>query len=158
MIVLKILFIMFFSGLFYYFFESAFNGKFTPQAIPLNMQDNNNDGARDGLILWYGWCSLLMAVVGSLIGIGMFGLYLIPVFQKWYMMFIFMPISCVTITLIELGLGSLVYKLTKLRIWNYLGYKFNFKGHIELWHSVGWFAFGIPIWGLCWVLYNLVWL
>jgi len=155
---LDILMVLLFSGFFYLGFEVVFNAIFTPQVIKKNMQDKNNDSIRDGYILLYGFTSVWMLPVGSLIGLGLFGIYCIPLFQNWYMMFVFMPITCITITLIELAIGSLFYKLFKLRIWNYSGCKYNYNGHIELWHSIGWFALGIPVYLLCAFLYHAVWL
>ena len=155
---LDIITIMMFSGFFYYTFEGVFNSIFTPQTIKENMQDVNNDNIRDGYILGFGFCSYWMILLGAIIGVGMFGIYCIPIFQKYFMLPVYCLISGITITSVELGFGSLFNKITKLRIWNYSNEKLNYKGHISLFRSLAWIALGIPIWYLCKLLFNAIWL
>jgi uncharacterized membrane protein len=58
-----------------------------------------------------------------------------PISDTWVLLFFASSILC---TALELAVGLILEKLFQNRWWDYTMYRFNFKGLICLWVSVGW--------------------
>lgn len=82
-----------------------------------------------------GKASCLMFFVGGIAGIVFYIMYYIFFIPMIFLMLI----GCIVITAIELGSGMLLNVVLKLDLWDYSKYPINFKGQIELFHSIGWF-------------------
>lgn len=66
--------------------------------------------------------------------------YQIPCLQKIIMLPVMMIIGSVISTGFELGFGYLYNIKLKLNIWDYSGSPLNFKGQIDIYHSLIWAA------------------
>jgi uncharacterized membrane protein len=58
-----------------------------------------------------------------------------PIADTWILLFLASSVLC---TALELAVGLILEKLFQNRWWDYTMYRFNFKGLICLWVSVGW--------------------
>lgn len=134
------LFVAIFYGISYCFFETLFNAI----ARLLKLYNVFNPGMN--LTGAWGYVSLYMFFIGAIIGIGLFGLSFIPVFQNIKLLPVFMLISGIHITLHELLFGYLLNIKLKLGLWNYSNEFLNFKGQISLFRSIGWCLLGAAIW------------
>lgn len=134
------LFVAIFYGIAYCFFETLFNAI----ARILKLYDVLKPELK--LTGFYGYVSLYMFFLGAIIGIGLFGLSLIPIFRTWQLLPVFMLISGIHITLHELLAGYIFNILLKLNIWNYSNEFLNFKGQISFFRSIGRICLGFIIW------------
>jgi hypothetical protein len=130
---MKFLFIIINFGLYYFVFESIFNGFWSKLNI----------GQKKYNII--GYSSIYNIVLGSIIGSSIYFLYIF-IFYKIPMLAL-MFIFGFQITLIEFLFGLFLNKLLKLNIWDYSWagivikgkrYKLNLLGQINLYFSLLW--------------------
>ena len=131
----KIILILVFYGLFYYFFESLFN------YLTITLRDKKLTLKQKLQTRTTVSCSFWMIPVGAKIGLILYCLFLINwnMFNIWIILLVCL-IGGIIITAIELGSGLLLNKVFKLDIWDYSHMKFNLWGQIEPFHSIGWFG------------------
>ena len=132
--ILTILFIMIFSGCFYFTFEGIFN---------FFMRWWKEDNAKR----LFTRVTIYSFFLGCIFATPLFLIfYLIPVFQKWYMMPFFIIISGLHLTIFEYLSGLLLNVAFKLNLWCYDTKSGKiFKGQTDLIHYLLWNMMGILI-------------
>jgi uncharacterized membrane protein len=143
----SILFIALFYAIAYISFEVAFNAI----ARLLGWYSTVLEDGSPKLSL-EGSSSLWMGIFGMLVGVILFFIKLLPFMNGWFII-LYMFISCIIITGVELGVGLLLNIKLKLKIWDYTNEPFNYKGQISLFRSCGWFMLGfIVFWLNTWIM------
>ena len=143
------IFVMIFYGLAYYFFESVFNLVADLVGWYRVFTHKNNKKLR-------GWCSIYMALLGSIMSIGLWGLFLIPVFRNVNYIWLYALLSGLHITLNELLFGYILNVKFGLKLWDYSKEPFNFVGQISFFRSVGWLLLSFVIYYINTGLYQLL--
>jgi uncharacterized membrane protein len=144
---MKYYLILFFAFSFiYYVFEAIFNRVSMGAIVETKLKKPKHSF----------WCytSLWMLPFGGVIAV-VFNLFLlIPIFNKIQFLPLLMLIGCIIITGVELLGGLLLNKKLKLNIWDYSNSKIkigsvtiplNFKGQIDIYHSILWAFMSLPI-------------
>jgi len=137
---------MLFWGSLYLVVELIFTSFFRMGNVNINNWDTDNNGVKDGKTLRFGYASIWMFFPAALLGLTFRLLFANPFFSMWYSIPVFMMYTGVAITLIELVLGSAFLFIFKIRLWDYTGEKYCYKGHICLKHCILWILAGLPIW------------
>lgn len=135
---MKYLFIFCFYAIFYVYFEMIFN----LIAKLLKWYDFNPDRK---LYTLYTSASLWMSIVGGLVGLALYGVYCIPIFQSWNYIIPYCLICGIIITAAELGSGFLFNIKYKMSLWDYSKEPFNYKGQISVFRSSCWVLAGLEI-------------
>ena len=93
----------------------------------------------------YTSASLWMSVVGGLTGLGLFGIFNIPIFQSWNFILLYCFICGFLITATELGSGFIFNIKFKLDLWDYSKEPLNYRGQISIFRSSCWVLSGIIV-------------
>lgn len=149
---MKVLLVIIFYGLAYYVFESLFNFI----TIDLKLPKNKKNWKQKLRLKTIEPCSFWMIPNGSIIGVIFYFMFEISIINMNYLWCAILVCLCggIVITLVELGSGMLLNVLLKLNLWNYDSkiklfgkvIPINFKGQIDLWHSLGWCAMTYLFW------------
>ena len=139
-------------GILYVYFESLYNAI----AKSLGFYNVFKDGVNESNYALWGYSSMLMTIVGSVVGGSLWTIfYFIPIFRLWYMIFPFAIIAGIIITIYELIFGLLLNRVLNLKLWDYSNEPVNFKGQISLFRSIAWICIGFLMWLINIGLYKL---
>ena len=143
--IFMLLFIVF--SLFYFVFEAIINRLFVKDKVEKLLKKSK--------WAFIGHASVWMLPFGGISAVVINLMYQIPFIHHKIGFFpLIMFLGCIVITALELGGGMLLNKKLKLNIWDYSGSKIklfgkeiplHYKGQIDVWHSICWFAITLPM-------------
>jgi len=130
---MKILLIIIFYGLFYHFFENLFN------FISMDLFNKKKTWQEKLKLRVSIASSFWMIPNGSICGLLLYFLFLIPFnMNNIFVLLSVCLIGGIIITSVELLSGLFLNVKLKLNLWDYSKSKINYKGQIDLYHSLAW--------------------
>lgn len=152
--IIKSVLVFIFYGTLYYSFESIWNAIFTkPHNTKINsiMQTENLEEP-EHLINTVGFARLIMLPFSAVIGLISYAILFIPIFKHFYFLPIYVLILGILLTLSEIVVGCLIFKVFNVRSWDYRKEPFKITEFSSLKHFGLWNIVSIIL-----LVFNLLW-